>query len=278
MLKKAYLEISNICNLSCSFCHGTKRPPHMMTEAEFERAASEIRPYCGYLYFHLLGEPLIHPLLERFLIIAHELGFKVIITTNGTLLGEKKEILLSSKALWKVSISLHSFEANDNAGSMSEYLDSCLSFCRDAANKGIVCVLRLWNRGGKDDFNEDILSAVKEYFPDEWKQTYSGFKIAEHAFVEWGEKFDWPDMNAPVGEGNISCYGLRDQIGVLCDGTVVPCCLDAEGDIPLGNIFEQSLSEILESEKAKELRSSFERRRVSEPLCLRCGYARMKKY
>ena len=278
MLKKAYLEISNICNLSCSFCHGTKRTGRMMTVDEFTKAATMIRPYCEYLYFHLLGEPLLHPELDTFLAISHKLGFKVIITTNGTLLQQKKDVLLNASALWKVSVSLHSFEANDKSVNMRRYLDSCLGFCREASERGIICVLRLWNKGGEEKRNEDILSVIGNYYPAEWKETYSGFRLAERTFIEWGEKFEWPDMNAECGSGKISCYGLRDQIGVLCDGTVVPCCLDAEGDIPLGNIFTHPLAEILESKRAVELKSSFETRCVREPLCLRCGYVHQKMY
>jgi radical SAM protein with 4Fe4S-binding SPASM domain len=250
----------------------------MMTEEEFTRAASEIRHHCEYLYFHLLGEPLLHPELERFFEIAYELGFKVIITTNGTLLERKKDVLLNAPALWKVSISLHSFEANDRSVDMREYLDSCLGFCREASEKGIICVLRLWNRGGEEERNDDILSVVREYYSDQWKETRSGYKLADRAFLEWGEKFDWPDMDAECGSGKITCYGLRDQIGVHSDGTVVPCCLDAEGDIALGNIFTQPLDEILESERATRLKRSFETRCVTEPLCLRCGYAHQKMY
>ena len=115
MLRKAYLEITNKCNLSCSFCHGTSRPAKFMSVEEFTHAATELRKVTEYLYFHLLGEPLLHPHLEEFFTIADSLGFKVIITTNGTLLQKRKSTLLGAKCLHKVSVSLHSFEAN-NAG------------------------------------------------------------------------------------------------------------------------------------------------------------------
>jgi MoaA/NifB/PqqE/SkfB family radical SAM enzyme len=115
MLKKAYFEITNVCNLNCSFCHGTKRAPRFLTREEFIRGANEIRKHTEYIYFHLMGEPLLHPLLEEFLEIAHGLGLKVIITTNGTLLEKKEDILLSSPALHKVSVSLHAYEANDSS-------------------------------------------------------------------------------------------------------------------------------------------------------------------
>ena len=276
MLKKAYLEITNSCNLSCSFCHKTKRDIRFISKEEFTRAAGELRGHTEYLYFHLMGEPLLHPLLQDFLDIAHGLGFKVIITTNGTLLKKKKDILLSSQALHKVSISLHSFEANESSVSMDEYLADCLEFCNDASKKGIISVVRLWNIGGQNDQNGKILQKIEDHFGSSWSEVYSGYKIKDKVFLEWGEKFDWPDIDAELISSNHSCYGLRDQVGVLSDGSVVPCCLDADGAITLGNIFKNSLDEILSSKRATDLKRSFENRKITEPLCARCGVAAMK--
>ncbi len=273
MFKKAYLEITNICNLKCSFCHGTKRAHKLLTVDEFRIAAKKLVPYTKYLYFHLMGEPLLHPNLAEFFEIANELGFKVVITTNGTLLEKKKEVLLCAKSLHKVSISLHSFEANDNDFSPEDYLKSCFEFVREASNKGIISVMRLWNKGGLETLNDDIISLMREYFPGEWTKAQNGYKLMEKCFVEWGEKFDWPDENAPTLSSNHTCYGLRDQIGILCDGTVVPCCLDADGVINLGNIFEEDLADILEKPRAVALKKSFENRNIKEPLCQKCGFA-----
>lgn len=273
MFKKAYLEITNICNLKCSFCHGTKRSHKLISVDEFKIAAEKLVPFTKYLYFHLMGEPLLHPELARLLEIASDLGFKVVITTNGTLLRKKKDILLSAKALHKVSISLHSFEANDNDFPPEEYLKSCFEFSKEASDKGIISVMRLWNVGGLETLNGDIISFMKEYFPNEWTKAQNGYKLKDKCFVEWGEKFDWPDENAPVLSSNHTCYGLRDQIGILCDGTVVPCCLDADGVINLGNIFEEDLATIFEKPRAVALKKSFENRNIKEPLCQKCGFA-----
>lgn len=273
MLKKAYLEITNVCNLSCSFCHGTKRPPRFLSEEEFSYAAAELRKQTEYIYFHLMGEPLLHPLLGRFLEIANSLGFKVIITTNGTLLRETQDILLSAPALHKISVSLHAYEANENAPKLSELLSDCFEFCDRSSKKGIISVMRLWNLGGLNEDNGVILEKMKEYFPEPWLSVSKGMKLRERLFLEWGEKFDWPDEGAREVGSNHSCYGLRDQIGVLSDGTVVPCCLDADGVIALGNIFEESLDDILKKPRACALRRSFENRSITEPLCLRCGFA-----
>ncbi len=277
MPNKAYLEITNVCNLNCSFCHGTKREKRFMSVPEFTVAAERLRPFADYLYFHLMGEPLLHPRLKELFEIAGELGYKVIITTNGTLLAEKADILLNAKALHKVSISLHSFEANDQGSDMGEYIDSCLQFCKEATLNGKICALRLWNLGGKSSLNEMIVTRMKQIFPptedNPWQEGRSGCKIKEKLYLEWGNHFDWPDIDLPVVGSNHGCYGLRDQVGVLCDGTVVPCCLDADGAVRLGNIFDSGIEEILQTERAKSLKVQLQNGRVTEPLCIRCGFA-----
>lgn len=276
MPNKAFFEITNACNLKCSFCHGTKRKIKYVTPAEFRHTATQLRTFADYLYFHLMGEPLLHPDLESFFDISHELGFRVILTTNGTLLNKRKNILLSANALHKVSISLHCYEANDIGIPIDLYLKDCFDFCREAANAGKIAVMRLWNEGGENSLNKKILDAMHDYFPDQWKEIYSGHKLCDKVFLEWGHKFEWPDNEADYLGNSHSCYGLRDQVGVLSDGTVVPCCLDAEGAIDLGNIFETPLDEILSSPRARALKESFEKRKITEELCCRCGYANMR--
>lgn len=278
MPKKAFFEITNACNLSCSFCHKTKREIKYITSKEFEVGIKRLRPFAEYLYFHLMGEPLLHPKLGEFLEMAGDEGYRVILTTNGTLLKKREEELLYAKALHKVSISLHAYEANEMGISLSDYLAQCFDFCKKASEKGIICVLRLWNKDGADSLNCEILKEMHAFFPNEWKEIYSGYKIGEKVFLEWGEKFDWPDVEGEYLGEDHTCYGLRDQVGVLCDGTVVPCCLDADGAVPLGNIFEEDIKSILSKERAVRLKESLEKRCVSEELCRRCGYARKKKY
>ena len=281
---KAYLEITNVCNLFCSFCHGTSRKPRFMTLTEFETAARKLRPYCEYLYLHLMGEPLLHPQLGEILECAADLNFKVILTTNGTLLGRKSAPLLGSKALFKVSVSIHSFDVNDMASlgcsSFDDYFAVCSDFCDAAAERGVICVYRLWNNEGDtapEVQNAETLAVMRAHYPGEWKKIYSGYRLSESKiFLEWGKRFEWPDA-APEKSATEnhahSCYGLCDQIGVLCDGSIVPCCLDADGAITLGNIFTDSIDDVLSSPRAVALRESFEKRTVAEPLCLHCGYA-----
>lgn len=270
--RKIYLEISNICNLKCAFCPGTKRPKRAMTEAEFRVLLPKLRPWTDFLYFHLMGEPLCHPHLYTFLELANEAGFKVILTTNGTGLANHSDRLCKAEGLHKVNVSLHAFEANDLAIPFSEYLDGCFSFGKKAEGNVLVSY-RLWNHGGMDAKNEEILNVLKTYFPEPWIDEGRGIRIGQRVYLEYGDKFDWPDLSAPVCSDRVFCYGLRDHIGVLCDGTVVPCCLDHEGDIALGNLFTQDLDEILNTPRAQAIFSGFTTGNAPEKLCHRCGYA-----
>lgn len=242
-----------------------------MQEDAFCRLLDRLRGWTDYLYFHLMGEPLCHPNLEKYLMLAAA-DFKVILTTNGTLLPQKQEILLAAEGLHKVNISLHSFEANDIATSFEDYLGGCFSFGQAAQGKKIICY-RLWNQGGAAEKNDAILKVMKQYFPDPWVKEKRGTRIGQRVYLEYGEKFDWPDLTAPEQTGKCFCYGLKDQLGILCDGTVVPCCLDHGGDIPLGNLLQQPLEEILSSPRAMAIYDGFRIGKAEENLCRRCGYA-----
>ncbi len=289
MIKKAYFEITNVCNLNCSFCPGTKRKRGFISVENFRTIAEKLSGRIPYLYLHLMGEPTIHPRLDEIMEVADELGFKVIITTNGTTLVKKGDIICSYKCIHKVSISLHSLEANDEkkAPDMEKYLNDCFDFCDKASQKGIISVMRLWNLDGEDTVglnNENIyiLAQMKQHFGNEWVTTRSGKRIADKVFLEYGERFDWPDPEQMEDEAleddtGYFCHGLRDQIGILWDGSVVPCCLDSEGSICLGNLLDSSLEEILTSEKAKRFYDCFTARKAPHPLCKTCGYAKRFK-
>ena len=273
MLRKAYMEITNICNLACSFCPGTRRAKAFLSAENFRILAEKIRPHTQYIYLHLMGEPLLHPELPEILEICAELEFKVIITTNATLIKDRTELLLSSPAVHKINISLQSFEANSR-GVLEEYIRGCAEFAAAASKADKLCVLRLWNNNGLDSLNECIEDILAEYFPRPWRESRGSRALSNKLWLEPGDKFDWPDLDADDHGESCFCYGLRDQVGVLCDGTVVPCCLDHEGDVALGNLFEQSLDEILSGPRAKAIYEGFSRRQAVEELCRKCGYAR----
>ena len=277
MLNKAYVEITNQCNLRCAFCPKTRRPPRRMSAAEFAAAAEALQGHVRFLYLHLMGEPLSHPELGEILNIAGQKGFRVCITTNGTLLEQRSAVLTAHAAvLHKLSVSLHALEGSGVGLSMDAYLKSVWSVCSLLRGQGVHCALRLWNEGGAAERNGEILRFLEEKTgvdPEMLPRTRSRSRVlGKDLFLEQEQVFAWPDKKA-AETGAQFCFGLRDQLGVLSDGTVVPCCLDHEGDVPLGNLFETSLTEILASPRARALYDGFSRRAPVEELCRRCGFA-----
>lgn len=276
-IDKAFLEITNACNLSCSFCHGTKRAKRSLSVGEFEQLTDALAGQVTYLYFHLMGEPFLHPLLGQFVKRAWEKGFRPMLTTNGSLLSGRGQAVLENLP-YKISISLHAPAANP-AFADDAYLENCIAFAREVAARGCIVALRLWNLESADaQTNAAVLERLHAAFPGEWGEVRGGssLRLAPKLFLEWGKRFDWPDPAAPAADADtpIFCYGLRDQIGILCDGTVVPCCLDAEGNLALGNLFFTPLEDILKGARAKAIYDGFTRHRAAESLCRRCGYAK----
>lgn len=285
--KKVYIEITNVCNLKCSFCPDSGREREFMDIEEFTHIIQQVKPFCEYIYLHIMGEPLLNPKLESFLKICYDNLIKVNITTNGTLLNRCGELLLDSKALRKVSISLHSFEANEGNELLDNYINNTVSFIKKAVEKGIICELRLWNMDsdqlkGINDLNDEIIKKLEESFHPDFNlwlavKNQANVKLQDRLFISRAEIFEWPDINRDITEEKVFCYGLRDQFGILVDGTVVPCCLDSEGNIPLGNIFKEPLSDILYSERAGLIYEGFSGRKAVEELCKKCGYAKRYK-
>ena len=269
---RAYVEITNICNRNCSFCPGTNRSPRSMSLDEFNTVANALVGITDYIYFHVMGEPLTHKLLPEFIKHGASLGFKCAVTTNGTLLKRRGEELIRS-GVYKVNLSVHSFEKGEESEYVS-YINELCEFADKASEAGVLTVLRLWNKGHDDGRNDTTLEILKKSLPGEWKWGTRGARIRHKLHLEYGDRFEWPDREAPLGSESVFCYGLRDHFGILSDGTVIPCCLDRDGVISLGNVFESPIEEILTSERAQNILRGFDRRHAVEDLCRRCGYAR----
>ena len=288
--KKIYVEITNICNLKCNFCPSSSlsRTLKFMDQSAFEHILKEIKPYTDHIYFHLMGEPFLNKNLDVFLDLAEANQLRVNITTNGTLIKKAKGKLLPKRALRQVNISLHSFEANEINKDLDTYMNDIVDFINEATEQTeIICAIRLWNMDTEElkasnQLNNDILSKLEEKLQldvriSEELQHKNNLKLKDRVYLNMAEKFEWPDMDRDIIDENVFCYGLRDQIGILVDGTVVPCCLDSEGKIPLGNIFESKLEDILNSDRAVAMYDGFSRRCAVEELCKRCGYAKRHK-
>ena len=278
------MEITSACNLSCSFCPETKRPKSFLSVAEFERRLEEVKPYTDHVYLHVKGEPLLHPQLEKLLDLSMENNIKVNLTTNGTLLSKHREMLLKKPALRQVNFSLHSLDGNEEERDKGSYMRSILDFAKEASQKGHPIVsLRFWNIDPSDLLslgarkNRALLEMIEEEFQLEHPilekvQPGRGLKLAEGIYINQDHEFQWPALTEEEDDGEGFCYGLKDQVGILTDGTVVPCCLDGEGIISLGNIKDTPFRETIGSERAKNLAEGFSRRTAVEELCRKCGY------
>ena len=271
MYSKVYVEITNRCNMNCSFCHGHARAPRSMTKAEFLHVLDQLREQTKYIYYHLMGEPLTHPQLPEFIKLAGERGYKSIITTNGTLIERRGGELLAA-GVHKVNLSLHSFEEGEDEAH-ARYVRSLADFAKRAAEVGTIVVFRLWNQGFDGDRNPKTLALLRESITGDWVDGNRGTRIRDRIYLEWGDRFEWPDKNEPIKGERFFCYGLKDQFGILSDGTVVPCCLDSDGVINLGNVFREEIQSILHSPRAEAMVKGFCRGTASEELCRRCGYA-----
>ena len=272
MYRKVYVEITNTCNRSCSFCPGTTRKPGRMDQAQFAHILQQLQGVTKYLYFHVLGEPLTHPELTTFIHMAKDAGYHVTITTNGTLLESRGQALMDA-GVYKVNLSVHSFEDGTHEDYLA-YMNQCMAFADQASKAGVIVVLRLWNQGFDNGRNEDIEALLKAYFGDDWHYGNRGITIQPNLYLEYDQRFSWPDLEAEEHGDEVFCYGLKDQFGILCDGTVIPCCLDREGAIALGNIFKQNIEAILRTDRANNMVNGFRNRKAVEELCRKCGYAR----
>jgi len=283
VFKKIYIEITNRCNLACSFCLQSGRPRAFMHPDAFEDIVRKISGSTGHISLHVLGEPLLHPDLEVLLAKSHDHGLRVNLTTNGTMLSRNRSILLRQPAMRQVNISLHSFEKQGRDDDLDAYLEGIIDFiaASSAAVSPILINLRMWNlrqtAAAGEEADSLMYRRLEDYFglPAAFLEntpTGRGIVLAPQVFFSREKGFAWPHGAAPELGQHGYCRGLRDHIAILVDGTVVPCCLDAEGDMELGNIFQATLSEILAGSRSTSIRTGFARQLLVEPLCRRCTY------
>ena len=262
--KKIYIEIINYCNLACPFCVKTTREKKMMTKDEFSYVLDEIKPYTDYIYLHVQGEPLMHPDIKDLLVIAYEKGFFVNITTNTTLLSKKIDLLVNAKAVRQINLSLQALTSLDNK---EKYYQDIVRLIKE--NKNIYLSLRLWG-----NYAPDVIKNELSYFEQELGLSINLEKtnrLKERVYVSLEDEFTWPDINNPYNSDKGRCEAVH-QIAILSNGDVVPCCLDKDGIMKMGNIFNTSFTDIINSERYTTMISSFKQGKVREDLCKHCTF------
>ena len=262
--KKIYIEILNYCNLNCKFCEKTKKEKKMMSIEEFTKVISEVKKYTEYIYLHVQGEPLLHPNLKEFFKIAYQNNIKVNITTNVTLLEKNIDLLVNSKSLRQINLSLQALQMLPNK---YKYYDSIIELIN--RNKDIYLSLRFWGNFNDKDVQDEISYFTKKL--DTTINLNETNKLMPRVFFSLDEEFKWPNLNDPYNTDKGHCRAIT-QLGILSDGTVIPCCLDKDGIINLGNIFETSLDVILNSNRYQSFLLNFRKGIISEELCKHCTF------
>lgn len=261
--KKVYIEITNRCNLSCDFCIQNKRVIKEISVSEFQFVLEKLKPYTNYLYLHVLGEPLMHSKIHELIDLASK-DFFVNITTNGYLI----EKLENQKNIRQVNISLHSYSSKYYI-SLEDYLDKVFRVVDKLIERHTYVSLRLW----VENYNsKKMIDYINQRYDCKIEFTKNFFKIKSYLFIHKFHEFIWPDLENDYYQEEGSCYGLRDHFGILVDGTIVPCCLDTEGVIALGNIYKDDLESVLSSERCEKMRQGFSCNKKVEELCKHCSF------
>lgn len=262
MYKKVYIEITNTCNLSCDFCIKNKRNNKFMSINEFEIILKKLKGLTNYLYFHILGEPLLHSKINELIDLATSYGYKINITTNGYLIDK----IIDNKNINMINISLHSYNEKYNIP-LDSYLSNIFKVVDNLINNNTLVNLRLWVN---NKYNNDIIKQINEYYHTNIK--LEKCTIKKNLYLDFNKNFIWPDLNNNYYNELGKCYGLITHFGILVDGTIIPCCLDSEGIINLGNIFNDNINEVLNSNRCINMINNFKNNKKVEELCKHCKF------
>lgn len=279
---RVHIEVTNICGLTCSFCPPKIQPSKTMPLNLFTKILIQLRHYTKALAFHVMGDPLTLSNLYEYLELAHEHGFEVELTTSGYYLNRVSFSTLFHPCVRQLNISLNSYNKNALKLSFEDYMKSVLLTCQDKLlNHAKPFInLRLWNFDeacSETGFNSLIFEKLSTFFETElnieelYKTRPKSIRLASKVLLNFDSYFEWPTL-ASTHNSHGSCYGLKSHIGILADGRVVPCCLDGDGVIALGNLNNQELADVLNSKRAVEMREGFVKGKVAEELCLKCNY------
>lgn len=269
--KKIYVEITNCCNFSCSFCFKSNRIKRFVSPEEFSAILFSIKPFTNYIYLHVLGEPLLHPNIQTLLNIAHEMNFFVNLTTNGSLIKRNADWLQNAN-IRQFNISLHDVEENLPEKEWERYWSTVFEFAKIKSADAYFS-FRLWNQGAEKAERYNLLceSFIKQFWNIDLLPNLRNQKLFDHVYLQRSSRFSWPG-ESEVNRKFRKCYALKDHVAILVDGTVVPCCLDADADMALGNVFEQDFFEIINSVRARSILEGFQKGIAIEPICEQCGF------
>jgi len=279
---RTYIEITNVCGLSCSFCPTKELPVKQMELTFFESIIEQVKPYTKEIVCHVLGDPLTQSNLHDYLDIIHKHGLKAMLTTSGYFLKKHSYETLFHPCVKQINISLNSFNKNDTSLTLDQYMKPVLALCHEklARKKELFINLRVWNLDemmSERTFNDTLFEKLSQAFSvplsldDIYKERPKSIRLENKVLLHFDNYFEWPSLsNKNYGHG--TCQGLQSHIAILASGKVVPCCLDCDGIIALGDLHEESLDSILTNERTVNMLEGFKEGKAVEELCQKCSY------
>lgn len=273
---RIHIEVTNVCGLSCSFCPPKALPSKSMSLPFFERVLTQLQGKTKELAFHVMGDPLTLSNLSDYLDLAHRYHFTVVLTTSGYYLPKTSYDTLFHPAVKQINISLNSYNKNSLNLTFDDYMAAVLALCDEkiVRHPKPFINLRLWNLDeacNEATFNDALFQLLSQHFGCSINTQSNSFRLAPKIRLDFERYFEWPSLQSNH-DSDGTCYGLRSHIGILANGTVVPCCLDGDGVIALGNLHNTSLDAILEMPRTQKIRQGFMQGKAVEALCRKCTY------
>ena len=275
---RIYIELTNVCGLRCSFCPTKNLPNTNMSLAFFEKIIQQVKPYTKEIACHVVGDPLTLSNLSDYLDIIHKYKMKAMLTTSGYFMKKHSYKTLFHPSVKQINVSLNAFNKNDTTLSFEQYIDPILKLCHEKVvqEKEIFINLRMWNLDeamSEESFNKEVFSKLEEQFGIklEYKGAKESIRLDNKVLLHFDNYFEWPSLkNKNYGHG--TCQGLSSHIGILANGDVVPCCLDNEAVMKLGNLKNETLDNVLNNKRATNIRDGFKEGYCSEEMCKKCSY------
>lgn len=254
-----------------------------MSLEHFDSINEQLKPFTKELAYHIVGDPLVLTNLNDYLDISAKHDLKVNITTTANNINEKHYKALSNQTIKQINFSINSYNANSHKKSLEEYLNPILDFISYAQSlkHEYFINLRIWNLDedkSAKEFNQKVFDRVNSVFgsdidiEDVYSTRPKNIRVARKLFFNFDEYFNWPSLENDFVSDKGFCYGLDSHLGILTSGDVVPCCLDQNACINLGNTNTSQISDILNSSRVKAIQNGFRKGQVIEELCQKCEY------
>jgi len=279
---RIYIELTNVCGLSCSFCPTKELPSKEMDLEFFESIIKQAKVYTNEIACHVVGDPLTQSNLSSYLDIIHKHGLKAILTTSGYFLKKHTYDTLFHPCVKQINISLNSFNKNDTSITFEQYINPVLALCEAKLEREeeLFINLRVWNLDemmSERMFNETLFEKLSSAFHTKlslnsiYEERPKSIRLASKVLVHFDNYFEWPSLKNKI-YGHGTCQGLQSHVAILASGKVVPCCLDCDGIIELGDLHKDTLDEILVSKRAVNMLEGFKEGKAVEELCQKCSY------